>query len=99
MPDENDDQGKLNVRMSRSLLGEIDASAKEMAMNRSEWVIKACEDQLARYRPRPRVIQVERRQGARVPPSLCTHPMQMRSEKVSGESVCFACGSVVKPYG
>jgi hypothetical protein len=93
MPEEQDEQGKLNVRTPPGLLAQIDAAAAEMAMNRSEWVIKACQDQLARDMPRSRVIQVRQTPRMMTPARLCRHPLELRSERVNGQSRCLACGS------
>lgn len=91
----------LNVRTTGEFRDRIDEAAKQLAMDRSAWVLMACENELRKSEGRGREIQVQMRSRKRrvgVPAGLCSHPPQLRSEKgADGSSRCMACGSMVRP--
>jgi hypothetical protein len=93
----------INTRCPRAFRDRVDEAAKLMGMNRSEWVIKACEDSLRHQfvdrvhatgtpKPRTRLLVAGRRN-----PALCSHPVEVRSAVgPDGTARCMACNAEVR---
>jgi len=98
MADSSDEGATINVRTTKQFREEVDRAAADLGMNRSAYVIHQLQNAVSRQPP-GRQVQVERprRLGMSIAPSLCSHPMQLRSEPAEdGTSRCMACNAEVR---